>query len=82
MQSSSPPRWWEGLDLVRRVVRACLLWGKLWVVSLLFRHADSSLESKDVTTTGDSIMRDIVCMTLEFAPYRRRRCFISVGGSR
>ncbi len=44
-----------------------------------FRYVASSLESMDVIATGDSAIRQCVCVMLEMAPHRRRRCFIPYG---
>ena len=45
----------------------------------ILRHVASSLESIVVIAVGESAMRQCVCMILELAPYRRRRCFIPGG---
>ena len=45
----------------------------------ILRHVASSLESMVVIVDGESAMRQCVCMILELAPYRRRRCFTPGG---
>ncbi len=46
-----------------------------------FRHVALILESMDMIIAGDSTIRQCVCIILELAPYRRRRCCIP-GGER
>ena len=45
----------------------------------ILRHVASSLKSILVIEVGKSAIRQRVCMILELAPYRRRRCFIPGG---
>jgi len=44
-----------------------------------FRQVASSRESMEVIAIGDRAMRQCICIILELAPYRRRRCLI-LGG--
>ena len=46
---------------------------------LIFRHVASSLKSMVVIAAIDSVIKQCVCMILELAPYKRRRCFIPGG---
>ena len=45
----------------------------------ILRHVASSLESILVIYAGESAIRQCVCMILELAPYKRRRCFTPDG---
>ena len=45
----------------------------------ILRQVASSLVSVVVIDVGESAIRRCVCMILELAMYRRRRCFISGG---
>ncbi len=45
----------------------------------ILRHVASSVESIVVIYAGESAIRQCVCMILELAPYRRRRCFTPGG---
>jgi hypothetical protein len=53
--------------------------GKSFVSFQILRHVASSLESIVVIDDGKSATRQYVCMILELAPYRRRRCFTPGG---
>jgi hypothetical protein len=44
-----------------------------------FRQVASSRESMEVIAVGERAMRQRVCIILELAPYRRRRCLIFGG---
>ncbi len=44
-----------------------------------FRQLASSEESIDVIAAGERVMRESVCIILELAPYRRRRCLMFGG---
>ena len=42
----------------------------------IFRQVASSRESMEVIAVGERAMRQCVCIILEMAPYRRRRCLM------
>ena len=59
---------------------ACkLLLGKPSSDFQILWHVASNLESMAIIIAVDSDIRQCMCMILEFAPYRRRRCFILDG---
>ena len=73
------PIWWEDLALDRHVMRVGMLWGKPLGSFQIVRDVASSLESIAAIDVGESDTRQCVCMILELAPYRRRRCFTPDG---
>jgi hypothetical protein len=54
-----------------------IFWGRFHIL----QQAASSVESVEVMALGDNAIRQRVCMILEIAPCRSRRCLFPGGGS-